>query len=464
LALLLALWLANLVAADEHLRVGSVSLVNSGRPEAQEDFAEGLAALHSFWYEVARDAFRSAQEKDPGFALAYWGEAMTHYRALWNGVASVSGRRPLELLDERAGERLASEGTEEERALIESARRLFGEGSASGEDAFSESLRHAHERLPESVEIAAFYALSLQGRVSSYVRRDEDDWALVAQSADILERLFERAPEHPGVLHYLIHAYDDPEHAELGLPAARRYARVAPDASHAQHMPSHIFIQLGDWRSSVASNRKAWEVSERWVEQEDLPNADKDFHALGWLHYSLLQLGDFEGADGVLQILRDNNGRSSSEARYMARRLIESEDWALEGGDGGDESRFAHGLAAAWRGDLDAAREEAEALESAGGSDAEILHLSLEGLLAHLEGDSSQALELLADAARREDATRIPSGPPDLVKPALELYGEVLLLLDRCEEAREAFDRSLARMPGRRLSARGASQAAACAP
>jgi tetratricopeptide (TPR) repeat protein len=450
------------IAQEAPLRVGRVTLHNSGRPEAQADFGEGLAALHSFWYDAARSAFQRAQEKDPGFALAYWGEAMSHYRALWSGLSASSGRRHLDRLDKHARERLERSGTDEERALIAAARKLFGEGEGSGERAFSEELARAHARLPGSLEIAAFYALSLQGLTSNYVRRDEEDWRLIDRSAAVLEELFTRAPDHPGVLHYLIHAYDDPEHAKLGLPAARRYARVAPDASHAQHMPAHIFIQLGDWQSSVASNRRAWAASERWVEEQALPDSEKDFHALSWLHYSLLQLGDFERADEVLKIQRANHGSSTAEARYQARRLIESEDWTVDAGDTGIESRFARGYAAARSGRLELARKEASALADRGGSDAEISHLALEGMISHLEGDPEGALELLAEAADREDTTRIPSGPPDLVKPALELYGEVLLELGRCQEAARAFERSLARMPGRRLSSRGVRAARAC--
>ncbi len=448
---------------ERSLRVGRVTLENSGNEAAQDDFAEGLAALHSFWYDAAREAFQRAQEKDPEFALAYWGEAMSHYRALWSGVNTASGRSHINRLDEHAAERLEREGTEVEKALVEAARRLFGSGTDSGEEAFSKSLGAAYERLPKSLEIGAFYALSLQGRTSNYSRRSEEDWRLIGESAAVLEELVQRAPEHPGVLHYLIHAYDDPEHAELGLPAARRYASVAPDASHAQHMPSHIFIQLGDWRRSVASNRKAWEVSEIWVRQKDLPNGEKDFHALGWLHYSLLQLGDFEGADETFATLRENGGRATTIARYEARRLIESQEWGRDISGSGDESLFARGYAAAHRGELRRARKELGKLQELGGEDAEILALSLEGLLAHLDGNSRAALDLLRRAADREDSTRIPSGPPDLIKPALELYGEVLVELGRCDEALSPLERSLARMPGRRLSVRAAQSAAGCA-
>jgi predicted Zn-dependent protease len=229
-------------------------------------------------------------------------------------------------------------------------------------------------------------------------------------------------------------------------------------------MPSHIYVQVGDWDGVVESNWRAWAASEAWVERRDLADSKKDFHALSWLHYGLLQQGDFETADEVRRILRDNGGgHHNSEAVWAARRLIESEDWEtkIPGSSSREEVRFARGYAAARQGDLKAAREAIEGLSGSG--ETEILRLELEALVAAREGKSERAVESLARAADLEEALRIPSGPPDLVKPALELYGEVLLDLRRCEEAAEAFERSLARMPGRRLSVRGAEATGGCA-
>ena len=447
-------------ASPSRNRVGSVSLHNTGDPAAQQDFLEGLAALHSFWYEEARHLFRAAQETDAGFALAYWGEAMTHYQPIWSSTNTSSGRDALRRLDSKAGDRLRRYGTEVERALVEAARELFDGG---GERSFSESLGEAHERFPDNTEIAVFYALSLQGRASSWGKRSAADERLVEQSAALLEEQFERHPRHPGVLHYLIHALDDPEHAPRALEAANIYTTVAPDASHALHMPSHIYVQLGDWDNVVASNREAWAASERWVERKSLPVSKKDFHALSWLHYALLQLGDFRQADEVRAILRDNGGgRWNSEPAWEARRLIESEEWVMELSDSSrEETRFATAYAAARRGDLDAAREGIESLSGSGGK-TEILRLELEALVASGEGRTERATKLLAKASDLEEATRTPSGPPDLIKPALELYGELLLDVGDCDEAARAFERSLARMPNRRLSVRGVQAAATC--
>jgi len=447
-------------AASSRSRVGKVALHNTGNPEAQQPFLDGLAALHSFWYEEAADLFREAQKADPGFALAYWGEAMTHYHPIWRSTDTSSGRRALERLDKHAGERLERYGTEVEQALVEAARALF---EGDGEKSFTAVLAAAHERHPDSTEIAVFYALALQGQAASWGRRSEEDRHLIAQSGALLEQLLERHPRHPGVLHYLIHAYDDPEHAALALRAADAYTTVAPDASHALHMPSHIYVQVGDWQGVVASNRRAWAASEAWVERRGLSDSKKDFHALSWLHYGLLQQGDFEGADRVRETLRANGGgHHGSYDSWTARRLVESEDWNLElaGSSSRDEVRFARAYAAARRGDLRQAR--AGIGELAGSGRTEILRLELEGLVAAAEGKSERAVARLARAAELEEDTRIPSGPPDLVKPALELYGEVLIELGRCEEAAEAFERSLARMPGRRLSISGSERIAGC--
>ena len=438
--------------------VGTVTLHNTGDASAQEDFLDGLAALHSFWYEEARDLFRSAQEADPGFALAYWGEAMTHYHPIWRSTDSSSGRRALDRLEENAGDRLARYGTEVEQLLVEAARELF-DGSQRD---FSEYLGKAHERFPDNVEIAAFYALSLQGLAAGWGKKTAEDERLLDESAHLLQELFERHPRHPGVLHYLIHALDDPVDAPRALAAADIYTEVAADASHALHMPSHIYVQLGEWEKVVASNRRAWAASERWVARKGLGDSKKDFHALSWLHYGLLQLGDFDEADRVRRILRDNGGgRWNSEPVWEARRLVESEDWAMELSDSSrEEMRFARAYAAARRGELRGARKGIDSLTGSG--DTEILRLELEALVAAEQGKTERAADLLAKAGRLEEETRTPSGPPDLVKPALELYGEVLLDMGHCEEAIEAFERSLARMPKRRLSSRGLEAARAC--
>ena len=402
-------------------RVGTVSLHNTGDPAAQEPFLDGLAALHSFWYEEAQELFRTAQEVDPGFALAYWGEAMTHYRPIWRTTNSSAGRRALQRLDEHAGDRLARYGTEAEQALVDAARALF---EGDGERSFSAALGQARERFPDSVEIAALYALSLQGLTSSWGQRTAEDQRLLNESGALLETLLARHPRHPGVLHYLIHAYDDPEHAAMALAAANTYTTVAPDASHALHMPSHIYVQVGDWDGVVTSNRRAWAASETWVERRGLADSSKDFHALSWLHYGLLQQGDF------------------AESSHR------------------EEVLFARAYAAAQRGDMKAARHGIEELSGSGRS--EIYRLQLEGLVAAREGKSERAIARLSRAADLEEATRTPSGPPDLLKPALELFGEVALRLGHCETARDAFERSLARMPGRRLSLRGLEAVGSC--
>lgn len=447
------------LAAGQRPRVGQVTLHNSGDPAAQQDFLDGLAALHSFWYEEARDLFRQAQETDPGFALAYWGEAMSHYQPIWGTTNRSGGRSALTRLDDEAGDRLARYGTEIEQVLVDAARGLF---DGDGQEEFSQVLGEAHEEFPDNTEIAAFYALSLQGLTTRWGQHTAEDRRLLEESAAILERQMELRPEHPGVLHYLIHALDGPATAARALEAADTYIGVAPDASHALHMPSHIYVQIGDWDGVVDSNRRAWAASERWVESKDLSRTKKDFHALSWLHYGLLQQGDWEAAAETLQVLRDHGGgRYNSTPTWEARQLIESEDWEMKLSDSSrEETRFARAYAAAHRGDLRAARKGIDSL--AGGGDTEILRLELEGLVAAREGRSERAASLLAQAAELEEKTRTPSGPPDIVKPALELYGEILLEMGYCEDAAEAFERALARTPGRRLSIRGAQAAATC--
>lgn len=459
-----SLWAPAVVAtAADVPDVGQVSLSNSGKETAQVDFLAGLAALHSFWYEEARLLFRRAQKADPGFALAYWGEALTHHHPIWRSTSATAGREALERIPAEANRRVERVGTAEERALLATARVLFS-SEADRDRAWAEALEKEFRKNPGGVEIGAFYALALQGRIGWRQRDTQRGRDLAMQSAAILEALLERAPRHPGLLHYLIHAYDTPEDAYRGVAAARLYAGIAPDAHHAQHMPSHIFLQIGDWDGVVRSNRRAWEASEVWVEARQLPAADKDYHALSWLHYGLLQKGDFEEARRVRKVLRTNAGSHDYRlVKWQARAAVEAREWKNIDLDGAsDEARFARGLAAAWTGDLATARELQRELGSSSGEEAEIYARSLEGVLAYLSGRHREAADVLRSAGRLEQESPVPSGPPDLIKPALELEGEILLLLGRCEAARRAFEASLKRMPGRRLSLAGRDEARSC--
>ncbi|HEX6199220.1 MAG TPA: tetratricopeptide repeat protein, partial [Thermoanaerobaculia bacterium] len=257
-------------ASSEEL--GRVDFEVTGSPEARRWFERGVAALHSFWYDEAEDAFRRAREIDPDLYMAAWGEAMTHNHPVWDQVELEEGRAALERLAPTAEERAALAPTERERAWMAAVEILFpAEGDegdpekAARDEAYAEAMGALAEAFPD-VESRAFHDLALQGIV--YGGDDETRrFPLLMRSAADLEELVDDHPDHPGVLHYLIHAYDDPVHAPLGLRAAERYAEVAPAAHHALHMPSHIFVQLGQWPETSASNEAAWAASVDWVKR-----------------------------------------------------------------------------------------------------------------------------------------------------------------------------------------------------
>jgi len=273
--------------------LGAIDFPTSGEPAAQAEFIQGVLALHSFWYPKAREHFQRAREMDAGFAMAYWGEAMTHDHAFWGEQDSIAARLVLGELDAAAAA-MNSSLTEREQAYVDAVRALYAT-SGSVDDrrrAAAERLVEIAERWPDDEEARVFGTL---------YRMAERDWSPheardVASAAAVLEEVFAGNPSHPGAAHYLIHAYDSPEFAPLGLRAARAFADIAPASSHALHMPSHIFFELGMWDEGVRSNHDAWNASVAWTEREDLPLIERDYHALGWWIFALSQQGRFEEA------------------------------------------------------------------------------------------------------------------------------------------------------------------------
>jgi tetratricopeptide (TPR) repeat protein len=363
-------------------------------------------------------------------------------------------------------------------------------------------------RWPDDVEAGAFYALSLIGPawVSDGATFGETRERVLMRAAGVLEELFVRNPQHPGVVHYLIHSYDDPVHAPLGLRAARVYAQVAPAAHHALHMPSHIFLQLGRWSDAVASNEAAWAASVAWTERRKLPVEKKDFHSLSWLSYAYMQQGRYAKARETLDFARQAAQASPESVRIAgtldgmeARYLIDTHGDAklppvppaaeaakssapavgahcgspMAHAPGADHSSmiFAAGLAAARRGDTataDAAVARLRALSKGGpqggrgygGDVTGVMEKEISGVALLAQGRKDEGLAVLAEAAKAEDAMQAPSGPPELLKPALELYGEALLEQGKPDEAAVQFHRSLERMPRRSSSLLGAARAA----
>ncbi|MCX6611628.1 MAG: hypothetical protein NTW74_12350, partial [Acidobacteria bacterium] len=248
--------------------------ITAGQPGSQACFNRAVAMLHSFWFEEAREQFEACAAKDPKLSMAWWGVAMTHNHSLWNRVWVDEARGALAKIS--STEQL----TARERAYIDAVKVLFGKGTkVERERAYAKEMGAIFRKYPDDLEAATFYSLSLIATKRSI------------EAGAIALDVYGKQPEHPGAAHYIIHAFDDPTHAILALPAARRYAGIAPEAHHALHMPSHIFLQLGMWPETIASNEKSWAASVAWQTRKNLSLSLRDYHSQYWLAYGYLQMG-----------------------------------------------------------------------------------------------------------------------------------------------------------------------------
>ena len=338
-AWLLCFLLAPAFASAQEL--GTIMFETSGAPAAQPKFLEGVKALHSFQFDEAAVAFREAKALDPSFALAYWGEAMSHNHPLWAQQDREAGQRVLESLAPTRAERVAKARLPKERALLEAIDLIYygPDDKLARDRAYSEYLAELYARWPDDHEISIWYALSLLGTV----RPGDTGFRRQALAASIAGKVFAENPRHPGAAHFVIHSFDDPDHAPLGLAAARAYADIAPAAAHALHMPAHIFVQLGMWSDVVASNVKAYDAAVAVNKRLNLAEGREDFHTLDWLTYGNLMLGRFDDARANVELARAAAERNPTNAgirdSYLAMRgryLLETEQWeeiALDGTD-----------------------------------------------------------------------------------------------------------------------------------
>ncbi|HEX9700018.1 MAG TPA: tetratricopeptide repeat protein [Acidobacteriota bacterium] len=456
-------------AATQEAKLGTIEFPTSGSAEAQPHFIRGVLLLHSFEYEDAATAFREAQRLDPDFALAYWGEAMTYNHPLWAQQDRDAALEALARLAPTPEARAAEAGTDKERAWLAAVEALYGEGDKQARDYdYRDAMRRMHESYPGDHEVTAFYALSWLG--TSHGGRD---FAKYMRAAALAEPVFDENPDHPGAAHYLIHSYDDPIHAPLGLPAARAYSKIAPAAAHAQHMTSHIFVATGMWDDVVAANEVARDVQNARLAELGRPPVDCG-HYNSWLQYGYLQLGQIQAATREMTVCREalqegSGGSAAYFANMRARQVLDTGDWALAAkltadvsGSGGARANynFTTGFAALKLGDLDTARRMAASLEGAT-EGAPILALELDAMLALEDGKIDEALAGLREATALEESLPFEFGPPAVIKPTHELLGEVLLQLERYDEAVAAFEQALARAPRRTPSLVGLAHAAA---
>ena len=501
-------------ASAQSSQLGNVKFETSGSPKAQEHFLRGLAALHSFWYEEALEAFRASTKEDPEFMMGYWGEAMAHNHPLWSEQDLPAARDVIAKMKE------TPKLTQRERAYLNAVKLLYGEGDKRTRDAaYSAAMEKIYRDYGDDLDAAAFYSLSLLG-ITDF---SDKSYRLQARAGAIAMDVYQKNPNHPGAAHYIIHAFDDPDHAILALPAARRYADIAPEAHHARHMPSHIFLQLGMWPEAAASNEAAWQASDAWMKRKNLSTSVRDYHSLHWLLYVYLQQGRYTKAEELLTLMQKTMAETTYEnklrpgyyennyANMASAFVVETERWELapklfaassavatkveppvtngHGGHGAtpaagsgvaasngavtvrssDRSRtlplFITGLARAVNGSA-TIDESLAGLKAVGGGEGptptlDIRELQIAAVAASTRKIHTQAIELMKKATALEENMGPPSGPPGTIKPSHELFGEILLRAGKPQEAVEQFKAALLRQPNRARSLLGAGRAAA---
>ena len=453
--------------------LGSVNFPTSGDPEAQPHFEAGLLLLHNFEYEDAAARFRRARELDPDFAMAYWGEAQTYNHPIWMEQDRDAALAVLGQYAPTSRERLARVPTVHERDWLETVEVLYGDGSKEERDfRYRDAMRRLAEKYPDDPDARAFHALSLLGTAHG-----GRDFAIYMKAASVAQPVLEENPRHPGAAHYVIHAFDDPIHAPLGLPAARAYSGIAPDAGLAQHMTSHIFVAMGLWEDVVSANVRARDVQNAGLARGGR-RANVCGHYTSWLHYGYLQLGRLEEAgDGMAACMtRMSDAPRRDEAGYFvqmrARAVIDPGEWAQAGTISADLSAFpdlalpydfVDALAALRSGDVNRATQ----LRSHHGHPGDqanprnaILLTGLDGLIALSQGDPAIGIELLREAAGIEEALPYEFGPPATIMPPHELLAAELAALGRQEEALGAWQDQLARTPKRTQSLLGMARTA----
>jgi tetratricopeptide (TPR) repeat protein len=289
--------------------------------EAQQYFDKGLLLLHSFEYDDAREEFEKARQADPDEIMVYWGLAMTHYKALWGLQDLEAGRKIMIQLDEQG---VDAESPLEEK-FWQGVEILYGDGEVQERNQqYADHMAELYEEYPDNLEVAAFYSLGLMWA-------DYDNQDYLDRSARIAEGIIKENPTHPGALHYMIHANDNPKYASAAINAADQYADVAPDATHALHMPSHIYVALGMWNEVVSSNEASYRASLNRMNRKGLSGKERGYHSMAWLHYGYLQQGRYDKAADLLAEMISYRSDSTYSPDYLImmqnQQRIESGEW-----------------------------------------------------------------------------------------------------------------------------------------
>jgi tetratricopeptide (TPR) repeat protein len=476
-------------------KLGRVNFTVSCTPQAQKKFNRAVAWLHSFEYEEAEKAFTEVALTDPRCGMAYWGVAMSNYHPLWAPPTAAELKNGLAAVEKA---KLAGARTQRERDYIAAVEVFYKDADKRDHRtrtfAYHEAMKQVYENNPRDQEAAVFYALTL---ITTGVMSNDKTYQREKEAAQILNRVLARQPQHPGVTHYLIHSYDYPALAQLALPAARSYAKIAPASAHAQHMPSHIFIRLGLWQEAIRSNFDAETSAKAFALRHKMAGAwDEQLHAMDYLVYAYLQRAQDKQAAAVLDELLNIKSVEPQTfkvayafAAIPARYVLERRRW--------DEAtkltlpasyfpwqrfrwaeahiHFARAIGFARTGDAASARREVEKLtaihdaivigkgEYDWAKQVEIERQVAAAWLAFAEGKRDESLAMMRAAADLDDATDKHPVTPGAVLPAREQLGDLLLELKQPSAALQEFEISLRSAPERFNSLSGAARAASLA-
>ena len=476
-------------------RLGEISFTVTGKEAAQPLFKNGLLLLHSFEYEDAAEEFQKAIALDPGFVMAYWGVAMTYNHPLWQEQHFDEGNKILTQLAPTPEERINKAATEIEKDFTGGINILFGKGNKAERDSsYAVYMESLYKKYPGNNEVASFYSLALNGWGTT-----DQQISILVKAADISNEVLKRNPNHPGALHYVIHAFDNPDYAAKALATADKYALVAPAAGHALHMPTHTYLALGLWDKVINSNEVSWAAERTRMYKKKLDNDALSYHAWHWLQYGYLQKGNTEKARTMVDSMqifcktKPSPGARAHMIYLKSTYIAETNDYksgvaemVVEQKDLNITTRarnyFVAGMSAYNNNNaaelnnviikLSGERliEEAKAADKGirlcGNINRSLvtktdlmqagtMELQLKAMQAQLKKDTVAAEKYLKQATALQLQSGYAYGPPAIVKPSFEMYGEWLLENNRPKEALEQFEQSLKLMPDKLLSVKG---------
>jgi len=468
-------------------QLGTVTFPVSCAAGVQKPFERGVALLHSFWYEEAEKEFRQIALGDPRCAMAHWGVAMSLWHQLWDHPDAKVIERGLD--ESHEAETTDGPATPRERAYIAAISAFYSNSKkldhAVRAKAYSDSMKKVHETYPDDHEAAVFYALSLL----TSEPHDDETFANRKQAAAILEKLFAVEPDHPGVAHYLIHSYDKPQLAELGLPAARRYAQIAPAAPHALHMPSHIFARVGLWQDDINSNLASIAATRKTAAMH-MGGEGHQFHAMDFLLYAYLQSGREADAAKLIDEVKampkmksmygpDFDPETNALTKFPATYDLELRHWSdaaalqvVPGALRGDQpiTYWARAIGAARSGDLAQAHKDLREIEAirkefvaekkteyAEGVGED--YQEAEAWILHAEGEDDKAISMLRTLADKAD--KLGTEPEGI--PAREQLADILLEAKHPQQALAEYQTDLKLNPNRFNGLYGAARAAEAA-